>query len=188
MRALLLCTLAAVALASCGQKNVVAPRPQDLTQVKVEGFKGFMAGEVATRAGVTVVPNEYRYLPLPAPSGEGEVIIGVVPWTLFANAQKAETLGGLQPANITDLLAFQSSPEGRSVLTRYKRACAPVGVFESEGGMSASEKGIRLRPYDPYSSMSAISDGTRMGYFRARSCEWAIVVLPAKEKAANHVL
>ncbi len=168
MRALLLCTLAAAALASCGQKNVTAPRPQDLTQVKVEGFTGLEAGEVATRAGVTVVPNEYRYLPLPAPSGEGEVTIGVVPWTLFANAQKAKTLGGLQPANITDLLAFQSSPEGRSVLTRYKRACAPVKLFKL--------------------GMPAISDGVRMGLYSPKSCEWAIVVLAPLEKRVNHVL
>ena len=168
MRALLLCTLAAVALASCSQASLEAPEPRDLTRVRVEGLEGVGAAKVAALAGGTQIPNEYLDLSLPAPSGKGEVTMGVVPWILFEGAQKAKTLGDLHPANITDLLALQSSPEGRSVLARYKRACAPVKLFKL--------------------GMPSITDGTRMGLYSAESCEWAIVVVVPEEKATNHVL
>lgn len=168
MRALLLLISAAVALASCGQKEVTTPQPRDLTQVQVDGLVGHEAITVANLAGIERIPNEYRYLKLPAPSGEGQVAMGIVPWTLFENARKANALGSLQPANITDLLALQRSVEGSKVLARYKRACAPVGLFKR--------------------GMPAITDGARMGLYSSKSCEWAIVVVVPEEKVINHLL
>ncbi len=167
MRASLLILLSALALASCDKKTAIPPIPRDITLVNVPGFTGAKVGDIAGALGITQVPNEYRYLPLPAPTRTGEMLMGMVPWEGFEKAQKAEALGNLEPANITDMLVLQASPEGRSVLARYKRACVPVKLFKL--------------------GMSAISDGVRMGLYSSRSCEWAIVVLSMPEKQPQHV-
>ncbi|MBP7741485.1 MAG: hypothetical protein KA104_02230 [Candidatus Pacebacteria bacterium] len=168
MRASLLILLSALALASCDKKTAIPPIPRDITSVNVQGFTGAKAGDVAGALGITEAPNEYRYLPLPAPSRTGQTFMGMVPWKVFEKARKANALGDLIPANITDLLALQASSEGKKMLARYKRACAPEALF------------------DPY--MPVISDGARMGLYSSESCEWAIVVLSMPEKQPQHVL
>lgn len=168
MRALLLILVSSVALAGCGQRIPAPAVVQDPILVTIQPLQGAGIGEVATSLGITQIPNEYRYLPLPPPSGTGQMVMGMVRWSDFDNAKEGTVGATVHPANITDLLMLQASPEGRNMLARYKRACVPEPVFRAQ--------------------MPVISDGTRMGLYSSKSCEWAVVVVYPEKSRSDKLL
>lgn len=162
-------TAAIFTIAACSGQPA-ALEPIELGRVSTHEFEGRNAFQAARASGdLTVVPNDYRKITLPAPTVRGEPQLAIVPWEVYLDHEKANTLGGLAGANMTDLVALQAS-YGRTTAEKYAGICAPTSLV-----------------VDGASQQAALSRGTRFGLFQ-RSCKWALVVLPQSSEKVEHVL